>query len=501
MTLVLTGAVVTMVEGAEPIPDGAVYIDGEGRVEAVQPAGVPPPAGYREAPRIDTGGTLFPGLVELHEHLVFATIPLWTPPATYESRYDWPLHPDYPRDISEPATVLGLLAGEALLGYGQLKSLAGGVTTVQGSVRTTRRGTGWFLRDVENETFGGTVSPAVSVVGPVADADLPTSRREVGPVGRLITHLAEGAAGHLRRELNVVEDAGLLDQRFIGIHANALTADDLMTWGGYGGTLVWSPFTNLWLYEQTADVIAARSAGLRVCLGSDWSPSGTKTVLGELKVAAHLNATRLGGAFTAADLCAMVTRSPAEALGWDDCVGTIAPGRQADITVVRRNSGSHADLISAWEDDVLLVVLGGAPVYGETTLMTQASRGATLEPFLRGRSVAVGNRGVPSPRAVLGELETVRRDPVTARARVLEQPAAQRFWVGAVIAPAGFEDPSRPSDARLRATTFPPFDTFAHDAAFQAKVAARQPGLLEAFRRGAGTGQVVRGTSLRGSKA
>jgi hypothetical protein len=482
MTLVLTGAVVTMVEGAEPIPDGAVYIDGEGRVEAVQPAGAPPPAGYRETPRIDTGGTLFPGLVELHEHLVFATIPLWTPPATYESRYDWPLHPDYPRDVGEPATVLGLLAGEALLGYAQLKSLAGGVTTVQGSVRSSRRGTGWFLRDVENETFGGAVSPAVSVVGAVANADLPGSRREAGPAGRVITHLAEGTAGHLRGELGVVEDAGILDPRFIGIHANALTADDLMAWGGHGGSLVWSPFTNLWLYERTADVVAARSAGLRVCLGSDWSPSGTKTVLGELKVAAHINATHLGRTFTAADLCAMVTRSPAAALGWDACVGTLAPGRQADITVVRRRSGSHADLISAWEDDVLLVVLGGAPVYGETTLMTRASPGATLEPLLDGRSVAVGSRGAPSPRAVLRELEAVRRDPVRARARVLEQPAAQRFWVGAAIAPAGFEDPSRPSDARLRATTFPPLDTFAHDAAFQAKVAARQPGLLAAFR-------------------
>ena len=492
MTLVLTGTVVTMVEGAEPIADGAVYIDDEGRVEAVQPSGDPVPAGYREAPRIDTGGTLFPGLVELHEHLVFATIPLWTPPATsYESRYEWPVHPGYQRDIAEPAGVLGLLAGEALLGYAQLKSLAGGGTTVQGSARSSRPGAGWFLRDVEYETFGGSVAPAVSVVGAVADADLQTFRRGAGPAGSLISHLAEGVASDLRRELSVVEDAGLLGPGFIGIHANALTADDLMTWGAHGGTLVWSPFTNLWLYERTADVVAARSAGLRVCLGSDWSPSGTKTVLGELKVAAHLNATRLGGAFTAEDLCAMVTRSPAEALGWDACIGTIEPGRQADITVVRRRSGGHADLISAWEDDVLLVVLGGSPVYGETALMARTCRGATLEPLLDGTSVAVGSGGAPSPRAVLRDLEAVRRDPVAARARVLEQPAAQRFWLGAAIPPAGFEDPGQPSDARLRATTFPKLDTFVHDAVFRAKVAARQPGLLEAFLRGVGTGQVV----------
>ena len=56
-------------------------------------------------------------------------------------------------------------------------------------------------------------------------------------------------------------------------------------WAPLGGSIVWSPFSNLWLYRGTTDVLAARAAGVRICLGADWSPSGSKNLLGELKVA------------------------------------------------------------------------------------------------------------------------------------------------------------------------------------------------------------------------
>ena len=62
-------------------------------------------------------------------------------------------------------------------------------------------------------------------------------------------------------------------------------------WAPLGGSVVWSPFSNLWLYRGTTDVLAARAAGVRICLGADWSPSGSKNLLGELKVADMWNTT------------------------------------------------------------------------------------------------------------------------------------------------------------------------------------------------------------------
>jgi 5-methylthioadenosine/S-adenosylhomocysteine deaminase len=61
--------------------------------------------------------------------------------------------------------------------------------------------------------------------------------------------------------------------------------------------VIWSPFSNQWLYRATTDVAAAASKGLRVCLGADWSPSA-KNLLGELKVADLWNRTQLGDEFS-----------------------------------------------------------------------------------------------------------------------------------------------------------------------------------------------------------
>ena len=83
----------------------------------------------------------------------------------------------------------------------------------------------------------------------------------------------------------------------IGIHSTALGADQYEDWASAGpGAVVWSPFSNIWLYGDTTDVLAARRLGHLVCLGSDWGPSGTKNLLGELKVAALWNDEALAGA-------------------------------------------------------------------------------------------------------------------------------------------------------------------------------------------------------------
>ena len=76
---------------------------------------------------------------------------------------------------------------------------------------------------------------------------------------------------------------------------------------------MWSPFSNLWLYRGTTDVLGARAAGVRICLGADWSPSGSKNLLGELKVVDLWNKAKLGGELKGEEICAMATRNPADA--------------------------------------------------------------------------------------------------------------------------------------------------------------------------------------------
>jgi Peptidase family S41 len=72
----------------------------------------------------------------------------------------------------------------------------------------------------------------------------------------------------------------------VAIHCNAVADSDWQRWqASNAGAVVWSPFSNLWLYGTATNIPAARKQGVSICLGSDWGPSGTKHVLGEIKVA------------------------------------------------------------------------------------------------------------------------------------------------------------------------------------------------------------------------
>src|SRR5262245_56921424 len=86
--LALTGQVVTMDDGFSTMRRGTVYVD-RGGIVAVQAAAAPPPAGFESTAVIDTGGTIFPGLIELHNHLAYNALRLWHVPRLFTNRGQW----------------------------------------------------------------------------------------------------------------------------------------------------------------------------------------------------------------------------------------------------------------------------------------------------------------------------------------------------------------------------------------------------------------------------
>jgi cytosine/adenosine deaminase-related metal-dependent hydrolase len=79
--LVLTGRLVTF-DPAQPVIDkGALYIGADEKIARVQPASDPPPDGFDGARRVSTKGAIYPGLIDLHGHMVYNALPLWSPEA------------------------------------------------------------------------------------------------------------------------------------------------------------------------------------------------------------------------------------------------------------------------------------------------------------------------------------------------------------------------------------------------------------------------------------
>ncbi len=81
----LQGRVVTIDADHTVLDSATIFIDA-GKIVAVQPAGMLPPTGYENIPSIETKGLIYPGLIELHNHLSYNALQLWQVPRLYTNR-------------------------------------------------------------------------------------------------------------------------------------------------------------------------------------------------------------------------------------------------------------------------------------------------------------------------------------------------------------------------------------------------------------------------------
>ncbi len=483
--LIVTGHLVTFDPPGTEIADGALYIDSNGIIQGVQPRTDAAPAGFGTAALVETNGLVYPGLIDLHNHVAYNCLSLWIAPDRTEpwtSRLQWPRDPDYRPSVSLPANALCQADGKAVLKYVETKAVVGGVTAIQGSVKAGLSFSGWMVRNVENETFGtGQKTVNQSVLPFTSAADYAAAKHDLDEGHAFVYHLCEGTDPRLLTDYDGIRDHGVLELKFLGIHSTALGQPQFAEWHSLaGGTVIWSPFSNIWLYDATTDVLAARAAGMLICLGPDWSPSGSKNLLGELKVADMYSRTQLGGALSPQELCAMATCNPAAALGWADKLGRLRPGLHGDfVAVLSRNEDAYRTLIDTTEPDILLVAINGYPMYGTDELMTAANAvcpepiavSPTLTRTINLRDPRIPNADMSWPE-ILSSLEAARANPGAARAAAIARDGGQvpaldlrpdKPWDDPAIHPALLADAAT--------ATIPELDTLTHDAAYFARIA------------------------------
>jgi cytosine/adenosine deaminase-related metal-dependent hydrolase len=375
--LALSGRVVCLDQALSVIDHGTVYINGA-NIVAVQNAAESPPVGFEQVAVVKTGGTLYPGLIELHNHISYNVLQLWQVPKKFSNRDQWSGIAQYHQLVTGPMKVLAQSPGilPAIVRLVETKCLVAGVTSSQGialssSNNRIRRFYKGSIRPVEQPDTAD-LPAAASHIADVATSDSGKFLTELRKCSCLLLHLSEGKDAAARNHflsLHLSNGAWAITDALAGIHCAALTADDFKVLRDHGGSMVWSPLSNMLLYGATADVAAAKAADVRMALGSDWSPSGSKNLLGELKVA-RLFSRQNGGLFTDSDLVRMVTSNAAAILKWDKRVGSIEAGKYADLVVIDGSAGDpYATLIEATEASVQLVMIGGAPRFGAAAVM------------------------------------------------------------------------------------------------------------------------------------
>ena len=158
----------------------------------------------------------------------------------------------------------------------------------------------------------------------------------------------------------------------IVIHGTAMDSSQFSQMASVNSELVWSPLSNLLLYGDTTDVVAAHQAGVSISISPDWGPSGSKNNLHELKVADMWNSNNLNGYFSNYQLVEMVTSNPADATGWAPFVGRIKADLYADLVVIDTfHEDPYRNLIEAIDADVALTVVQGKAVFGDVDIMQQ----------------------------------------------------------------------------------------------------------------------------------
>jgi len=139
------------------------------------------------------------------------------------------------------------------------------------------------------------------------------------------------------RPLARVERLGLLGPRSQCVHMTTATDDELAVLAANGSHIVHCPSSNLKLASGMAPVAHYAAAGVNVALGSDGAASNNSLDLfSELRLAALLGSAVAGdpAAIGCHAALRMATLGGAGALGWQERIGSLEAGKQADLIAV-----------------------------------------------------------------------------------------------------------------------------------------------------------------------
>ncbi|MFC7300267.1 TRZ/ATZ family hydrolase [Cognatiluteimonas weifangensis] len=147
----------------------------------------------------------------------------------------------------------------------------------------------------------------------------------------------ESLRQHGQRPLARLERLGLVNDRLIAVHMTQLTDAEIALCAQRGASVVHCPESNLKLASGFCRVADLQRAGVVVAIGTDGAASNNDLdMFGETRTAALLAKAVAGdaSALDAASALRAATLGGARALGLDHLVGSIEPGKQADLVCV-----------------------------------------------------------------------------------------------------------------------------------------------------------------------
>lgn len=200
-----------------------------------------------------------------------------------------------------------------------------------------------------------------------------------------------------RSTIELLDRLGVLRDRPLLIHCVDPDADDVRRIADSGSAVAHCPIANAKLGHGVAPLPALCDAGVRVGLGTDSVGSNNRLdLLEEARFAALLQraVARNPGLLPADELLRLCTVDGARALGLDGRIGTLEPGKEADLCAVSLR-GAHTHPVydpvaalfhAARGSDVILTAVAGRVLFCDGRVQTAD------EDALRGEVEAAAGR-------------------------------------------------------------------------------------------------------------
>ena len=373
MSILITNATILTMNDAMDVVRGDVWID-DGRIVAVGAA----PGDARPETIIDaTDALVLPGFVQTHIHLcqtLFRGLADDRPLLSWLKERVWPLEAAH--DERSLAAAARLAAAELLLGGTTtvltMETVHGTDAVFDALVPTGLRAVvGKCMMNTTGDTPARLFQPAAAAI----DETVALHKRWHGAAGGRLRAafaprfaisctrdlleataavsaergmLVHTHASEQREEIAVVRaqtgrdnleylaDVGLATDRLCAAHCVWVTEREQALLAERRVKVLHCPGSNLKLGSGIAPVPELRKRGVSVSIGADGAACNNNLdMFYEMRLTATLQAQRLGpGALPARDVVWMATREGAHALGLDTDIGSIQPGKRADVIVV-----------------------------------------------------------------------------------------------------------------------------------------------------------------------
>jgi 5-methylthioadenosine/S-adenosylhomocysteine deaminase len=299
--------------------------------------------------------------------------------------------------VAEAVEAVGL---RGVLGQGVIDFPAPGVPDPSKNIEAARE----FCRRWENRST--TVRPAVFCHSPyTCSAETLTRAKalceELGLV--FMIHAAETGeelktirSSHGLSVIGYLDRLGLLDARTLLVHAVWVDEADIEIVAERGASVSHNPESNMKLASGIAPVARMLAAGIRVGLGTDGCASNNDLDLfGAMDTAAKLHKVKAMDptVLPAEAVIRMATIEGARALGLPEDIGSIAPGKQADLILI----DTHAPHLTPMHNPASAIVyaargsdVSDAMVAGRWVVRNRRLVGVDLEEVMENTRKAAG---------------------------------------------------------------------------------------------------------------